>query len=276
MGEAGLRGNDTRGDDEHGGGSWNLPDQLPADDRNAALLAEGAVQLVVTLVGLTLIVLRIVSHAGGAPVADVRPTQPAASTATAHRRQVRAFHLDHSRAHRPGSRQRPCVLSELPVRVSICTPSYSGSDELRDFDSLVVRVLSNFFGLKLGGATFIRWALSYHKWAVLIPTFLFFWFFLALCFSQAEVKNLSTSMWFIIVSMSEAPDRTSSPPAGAAVPRARRAGAGPSRCSPRRGSSWGTATCFEGKPSPAACPSCRRRRTGCDFRGRPSRTTSRR
>jgi hypothetical protein len=70
------------------------------------------------------------------------------------------------------------------------------------FNSPMVRVMANFFGLRLTAGVFLRWALEFHKWKTLIPTFMFLWWFMALCFTFAERTSFGSALWFIIVTMS--------------------------------------------------------------------------
>jgi hypothetical protein len=68
-------------------------------------------------------------------------------------------------------------------------------------DSPMLRVMTHFFDLRLTTGVFVRWALQYHKFKILMPTFVGMWALLALMVAFAENLTFGTSMYFVLTTM---------------------------------------------------------------------------
>ena len=181
---------------------WSLPDALPADMQPVVLTIEGLVQLGVTLLSLLLFVLRYTTRSKEFMSRWTWIPRNASDrhlAVDANEYAEIALWIVHCPVGFALLHLRLRYLNLLCV-LRLYTVVQSGMD-LTNLNSAMLRVLANFFGLRLTAGVWIRWALEYHKWKILVPTLLFFWSLLALCFAFAEGYSMSASMWFIVVTM---------------------------------------------------------------------------
>ncbi len=177
------------------------------EHRHAAMLVEGATQLVITTVALfTLLAIHVSKHYDKLPGWTCIPRSIGSTDVRGNSGVTHSDGLEFL-----------LWLIHCPIGVALLDERMrylngfcifrlyaviNAAAEWTRWRNIVTRVMSNFFQLELDAAAYVRYLLQYHKWKTLLPTWVFFTALFALWFSFAEGIAVTDSLWFVLVTFS--------------------------------------------------------------------------